>query len=74
MGMCEPWKEMYAYYRTAITPLASLNLPLKSIDAEQMAEFNMEINKSYSYLYLPFVSRAALQCMNFRSIDRTSWI
>ncbi|MDP9126709.1 MAG: hypothetical protein M3N08_00415 [Pseudomonadota bacterium] len=74
MGPCDPWKEMYPKYQGAIAPFAPLQLPLKTISAEQLAECNAIVDKSYSYLKLPFVSRLALLSMGYQSIERSSWL
>jgi lipopolysaccharide biosynthesis glycosyltransferase len=74
MGPCDPWKELHAYYTTAVAPFASLNLPLVTLSEKAVAEINASTRKTYSYLGLPFVSRAALAMMNFQAIERASWI
>jgi lipopolysaccharide biosynthesis glycosyltransferase len=74
MGACEPWKEMYAIYRTETSRFASLKLPLKTLATDEIEKFNAETNRSYSYLRLPFVSRVALRSMGFDRIEREHWI
>jgi lipopolysaccharide biosynthesis glycosyltransferase len=74
MGPCEPWRDLYAYYQNAITPFGSLNLPLKKLSPEDMAQYNASTEKTYSYLRLPLVSRAALRGMSFGGIENRAWI
>jgi lipopolysaccharide biosynthesis glycosyltransferase len=74
MGICDPWKELYMYYAEAVSPFSSLHLPLAALDGEQVAEINASTRRTYSYLGLPLVSRAALALMNFRGMEAASWI
>lgn len=74
MGTCDPWSDMHAKYKAAITPFASLNLPLKTLDADEISRINGANRRAYSYLQLPFVSKVALHYMNFGRMERNVWM
>jgi lipopolysaccharide biosynthesis glycosyltransferase len=74
MGVCEPWKELYSVYQLASAQFVPLELPVRALSATEVADCNAMTRNSYSYLRLPFVSRAALRYMDFDSIERSAWI
>ncbi|MEQ1705526.1 MAG: glycosyltransferase [Rickettsiales bacterium] len=74
MGACEPWEEMYGQYQKAIAEFSALNLPIKNLSVEEVANANESTKKSYSYLKLPFVSWLILRLINFKDTEKNAWM
>ncbi len=74
MGACEPWEEMYGQYQKAIAEFSALNLPIKNLSVEEVANANESTKKSYSYLKLPFVSWLVLRLINFKDTEKNAWM
>jgi len=74
MGACAPWEEMYGQYQKAIAEFSALNLPIKNLNAEEVAKANESTKKSYSYLKLPFVSWLVLRLINFKDTEKNAWM
>jgi lipopolysaccharide biosynthesis glycosyltransferase len=73
MGICEPWAEIYPVYQRAFARFAGLDLPVRNLSADEVSQCNAQTNKSYAYLRLPLVSRAALAYMSFNCFERAAW-
>ncbi len=74
MGKCEPWEEMFGEYQKAVAEFSSLNLPIKTLDAEAINKANEDTKKSYSYLKLPLVSWLVLRLINFKNTEKSAWM
>lgn len=74
MGPCQPWAEIYAEYQLAVQPFASLNLPLKKLSEQEVADINQLNWRQKLLLRSSLIAKYALLQLGIRKYQKEAWL
>jgi len=74
MGACKPWQELFAPYQRALAPFETLSLPIKRLDAAEVAAHNRLNLPKNVLLGAPAVARLASLPMRIRRYESSAWL
>jgi len=74
MGVCAPWKDIYADYQAALAPFTPLQLPIRTLDSEVTNAHNAFVRKKFLPLKLPLVGKLLVLSTGIENLESKAWL